>query len=703
MNKKLTSNSMNLQKFDRGDIFIKKDKYDMTLTIYAVPIIWISLLFITLIATTNVLANDIVIRDVTIIDVKNEEDNILNKQQIVIKDGRIFSVSPQVSPPASGTTMIDGSKLIALPGFINTHTHLWQHVAKGFYPSGNLQQWVRIYRYSHYFTDHNLYRTIYAAASQALLSGITTVSDFASANFSDFSLDATCRALNDTGMGGIVVWWNPASFLPYSIKSSEIKRLQSKCGKLDIWMGQGPLSFFPIPAVYDGISLAKENNLTITEHTMENVQEQRDFYKSLSKYLSNYSSQLSISDKNKLQEILNAGAPTKVDGVAWIERLAKQIVDHDNTTAPKLTPVERERLSKWIDRNSISPVPLLDYFGAITNTYVSIHSVWQSETDIELYQKKGVHVSHNPESNQYLSSGIAPILTYKQKGINVSLGTDGAASNDGINFFSAMRALWNLQKTGALNTAISKDIDPIYVIRAATINGAKALGREKQTGSIEQGKEADIVLLSKERLGISPYVGEKTKNNIIALIIYSGNLMSIESVISDGRVVVEKGQLTKGDTVAKLAHDLTSVSNELVKEVEAGKNWTETFNLTDTMIDPYWYKYRSVRQRDRIDLTIKNRGSKNITVTLAMSGAVFGGAASEMLSDKTRRRFPLDPTKNLFFKKNVLAPDQSITIVKKRRSTIYNIKYPNQPPISRDGKDQVTHRFAEQILILGER
>ena len=129
---------------------------------------------------------------------------------------------------------------------MNTHTHLWQHLAKGYYPNGNLQEWVRIYRLAHYLEEEELYQATLAAAGEGLLSGITTVADFASVNFSDYSLDATGRALTDAAMGGALIYWNPCGFLPHPVKKKKIIGLQDRFPNLDFWMGHGPFSLFPL-------------------------------------------------------------------------------------------------------------------------------------------------------------------------------------------------------------------------------------------------------------------------------------------------------------------------------------------------------------------------------------------------------------------------------------------------------------------------
>ena len=268
---------------------------------------------------------------------------------------------------------------------------------------------------------------------------------------------------------------------------------------------------------------------------MENVREQRDFYRSLGDYLETFGEKLSPEIRSKLYEIHADGSPSNVDGVEWIKRMAGDILENDRGR-DRLTPEESALLEKWVAPPSVSPVPLLNFMGAFDGPYISIHSVWQSQRDMDIYKEKNVAVSHNPESNMYLSSGIAPILEYKRNNILVSLATDGAASNDGINYFSAMRGMWNLQKIATLDTQVSKEMAAWYVMQAATINGARAMKIDHRTGSLEPGKEADITLLSRERLKLAPYV--PGAGNVLPLIIYSGTPSAVETVISDGKIAV---------------------------------------------------------------------------------------------------------------------------------------------------------------------
>ena len=596
---------------------------------------------------------DLTIRNVTLLDVEKKE--LLSDQEIIVRDGRITAVHPQPSPPTPTRRWLDGRTLLALPGFVNTHTHLWQHVARGLYPGGTLQSWVRIYGLAHSFTKEELRNVTTAAASQALLSGITTVADFASVNFSDFAVETTCQSLRNSGIGGVVVWWNPAAFLPAGIKEAEIRRLRELCAPLELWMGPGPLSFFSVAEVYDGVRIAQRLSLRLTEHTMENVQEQADFYQRLNDYMRDHGSRLRPEDFMVLESLTRTSPPPRAPGLAQVRHLAALLLKWGGP----LSPEEAEELRRLNQPETISPVPLLEHLGVLPG-FLSIHSTWQRGQDLEKYASNGATISHNPESNLYLSSGIAPILDYIDRGVVVSLGTDGAASNDGIDFFSAMRHLWNLQKVSLLNPeAVNKEIDAWQVLRIATLNGALALGQENRIGSLRPGKEADIIFLSRERLGMSPV---HDASQVAALVVYSGGVRDVETVLSDGDVVVEGGRLRRFQE-RLLAETLERTTRALQQRRENGKVWQETFEPDCVRIRP-WFRYRSVRSKDSLALTLRNSCSDPFRVAVATSGQTFGGAAAPMLSEETLKRFPLSAPESFWSRTFALRPGEKLRLDK---------------------------------------
>lgn len=602
---------------------------------------------------------DIVIDNVTIVDVVRK--TIIDCGSIYISKGKIVGAPLD---PVIAREIIDGKGLVAMPGFINTHTHLWQHLCKSCAPNEHLQDWMRIYERIHCLTEEEVYKVVLAASSEAMLSGITSVSDYASLAFNDYALNSSLRAMKDAGLGGAVVWHNPAVFIPDSIKVREIGRLSAVYkANFNLWMGHGPLSFHSLPQVYSGVAIAKKIGMLITEHTMENVQEQRDFHENIKNYLNLYGSKLSDVDRAMLQQIVDMALPSSADAYFQIEQMARRMID-DPALSKGLTDVEQQKLRRMAGVRSVSPFPLLMSWDILKH-YLAIHAVWPQREDIEIMRQQSVSISHNPESNMYLSSGIPPIYQYKKQSILLTIGTDGAASNDGINFFSAMKNMWNLNKINLMNASI-KELNEWDILQAATINGAKALRIEDKTGSIDVGKDADIILLKKETLGLAPF---RTKT-LPALLIYSVQPSSIEYVLSDGRIRVRSGRLSN-ESEAILANQLSSIAAAADRRNREGRTWVEQYSLDLKNIGSYWYKYRSFRMLDHFDLRLQNNGKQKIEVYFISSGQPLGGGSAFVIDTAVRKRFPENVSVGSFKRKMTVRPNQILKIKKDRGESIF--------------------------------
>jgi 5-methylthioadenosine/S-adenosylhomocysteine deaminase len=145
------------------------------------------------------------------------------------------------------------------------------------------------------------------------------------------------------------------------------------------------------------------------------------------------------------------------------------------------------------ERGSSTVVSYLDSLGFLGPGVLAAHAVWVNDSDMMLLKSRGVGISHNPESNMKLASGIAPVKAYLAANMAVGLGTDGAASNNDLDMFEAMRTASFLQKVATSDpTAVSARA----AVQMATIGGARALGMDKQIGSLEPGKRADVIIVS---------------------------------------------------------------------------------------------------------------------------------------------------------------------------------------------------------------
>lgn len=201
-------------------------------------------------------------------------------------------------------------------------------------------------------------------------------------------------------------------------------------------------------------------------------------------------------------------------------------------------------------QHGMSPFKYLDSIGFLYDRVVAAHAVWVSDDEIRLLRERGVKVVHNPVCNMKLASGVARVPKYIDGGVTVALGTDGAASNNTLDMFDTMKTCALLHKINTMNPAV---MSASQTLELATIKAAKALGLDKEIGSLEVGKKADIILVDTRRPGLTPL------NNPVSHLVYSARGCDVGTVIIDGKVVMENRVIRTLDKqeVLKFAREQT--------------------------------------------------------------------------------------------------------------------------------------------------
>ncbi len=182
------------------------------------------------------------------------------------------------------------------------------------------------------------------------------------------------------------------------------------------------------------------------------------------------------------------------------------------------------------EKYGCTPIEMANQNGLFDVPAVAAHCVQATDHDIAILKEKGVSVVTNPASNMKLGNGFAPVAKMLEAGVNVCLGTDGAASNNSLNMFRELGLLTLIHK-GVHKTP--QCVSAREGFRIATINGAKALGLEDEIGTIEAGKKADLAILDLNVPSFTP------RNNLIAGLAYSANGSEVETVIIDGKITME--------------------------------------------------------------------------------------------------------------------------------------------------------------------
>ena len=185
------------------------------------------------------------------------------------------------------------------------------------------------------------------------------------------------------------------------------------------------------------------------------------------------------------------------------------------------------------------PIQRLEELGLLSSRLIAVHMTQLNNEEIETLTINGVHIAHCPESNLKLASGFCPVQKLTDAGLNVALGTDGAASNNDLDMFSEMRTAALLAK------AVAKDASAVsaeQALRMATINGAKALGLDKEIGSLEPGKAADIIAVDFSAIETMPMY------HPVSQLVYAANRQQVSDVWVAGSHVVKQHVLTTLDT-----------------------------------------------------------------------------------------------------------------------------------------------------------
>lgn len=205
------------------------------------------------------------------------------------------------------------------------------------------------------------------------------------------------------------------------------------------------------------------------------------------------------------------------------------------------------------ERYGTTPTVYLDSIGMFEYGGGGFHCVYMSNEDLAVFKKHGMHVITNPGSNTKLASGIAPISIYDSLGINIGIGTDGAASNNSLNMFKEMYLASGLQKLLFMDP---KAMPADRVLRAATKGSALAMGLDN-CAVLAVGKQADIVEINMALPNMQP------ENDIVKNLVYSGSNQNVKRTIVAGKILYEDGSFNIGEDVIRIY----AKANEIKKRI----------------------------------------------------------------------------------------------------------------------------------------
>ena len=258
-------------------------------------------------------------------------------------------------------------------------------------------------------------------------------------------------------------------------------------------------------------------------------------------------------------------------GLALCEELIRKWQGHDrihplvaphatNTSSPEMLKAAYELAEKYQVPNTLhvsekdyemryfeeqygkTPVAFLQELGVLGKSTIAVHCIHTTDTDIQIFARTGTKVAHCPGSNTKAGKGICPVLDMRGAGVSVGVGTDGPSSGNTLDLFTQLKMIACFQKTKYRDRSAfpAKEI-----VALGTMEGARVLGAEKEIGSTEVGKRADLVLLETQSANMFPVY------NPYSVIVYSANASNVDSVWVQGRQLVRGHQLVEADLTAE--------------------------------------------------------------------------------------------------------------------------------------------------------
>lgn len=242
---------------------------------------------------------------------------------------------------------------------------------------------------------------------------------------------------------------------------------------------------------------------------------------------------------------------------AWVRRKMHDLaVEHGLITQVHLSETHKEVEECCARNGGRTPARVLFDEGILDTPVLAAHGVWLTDEDIELIAEKGVSLAHCPVSNLKLASGVARTKSMLERGVNVSLGTDGCASNNSHDLFEEIKLAALLSKGSSLDsTAI-----PAYkALQMATVNGAKAQGREREIGMLKAGFEADLIMLDTHCAHMRPLYDP------ISAAVYSARGSEVVLTMVQGKVLYESGEFKTID-IQRAIEDVERLAVPIVLE-----------------------------------------------------------------------------------------------------------------------------------------
>jgi cytosine/adenosine deaminase-related metal-dependent hydrolase len=443
----------------------------------------------------------LLIKHATVLATMDDDRREISDGGLFIRDNVIEQVGGTAELPATADRVIDLTDHVVLPGLVNTHHHLYQSLTRALVQNADLFTWLTtLYPIWANLTDEAIYISTLTGLAELALSGCTTSSDHLYILPNDCTIDSQIRAAGDIGV-----------------------RFHAARGSMSLGESQG--------------GLPPDETVDTEEFILRDSQRLIEQYHDSSRHAMIRIVLAPCSPFSVTPGLMRASAELAREyGVFLHTHLAE-------------TVEEEEFCLETFGQRPVAYVESLGWTGEDT---WHAHCVHMSQPEIELFGRTGTGVAHCPSSNMRLASGIAPVIALHNQGVQIGIGVDGSASNDGAHLLGEARQAMLLQRiapdrylseapggrggfAGKASALTARD-----ALEMATRGGAKVIGRE-DIGHLAPGMSADFVAFNLNQIAYSGAMHDP----VAALLLCQPR--NVDLSVINGRVVVEEGQLTTLD------------------------------------------------------------------------------------------------------------------------------------------------------------
>lgn len=468
--------------------------------------------------------NKLLVKNIRYLYCMDEQDTFLEHADIYIEENVIKQIGVKLDIPMEGVRVIDGTGKLCLPGFINTHHHFYQNITRNvpIMQKGNLLGWL-MYSYGAWenMEEEDVRAAAKLAAAELLMTGCTTSMDF--------------------------MYFFPHG--KHDLMDAEFEEVKKLGLRFHGFRGC-------MPVMEGNLPIELKEKLGVDASKL--VESYDDIMDSCERTFQKYHD----TDRFSMSRV-GLGPTTVVFENPEFMKAQKALADKYGGLCHTHLHPRPDEIEKCGELYGMRPHQWLEKIGWIDKNVSFAHISRHTDEELDIVARNGASVTQSPSCHMRLGYPIAPALEARDKGIPVSMGVDGGASNDSGDMLGELRTMMYVHRIAGGHEGYGPDrwINAKEVFEMATVNGAKCLCRD-DIGMLKVGMAADLVMFNMMQLGYASALSDPR-----GALLYCGNNHQTDTTIVNGKVLIENGIFLAGD-LGKIIEDANNATERIMRLVK---------------------------------------------------------------------------------------------------------------------------------------